>query len=281
MNENKQQVECCVVSCEKPLDEKYWNDQYAANTTGWDLGAVSPPIAQYVDAISDKSISILIPGCGNAYEANYLLDKGFTNVTVIDIAPLAVENLRSKFGGRSISILHGDFFLHEGKYDLILEQTFFCAIPPSLRRRYVHKMHSLLKENGILAGLLFNRSFEKSPPFGGNKDEYEDLFANSFHFKHFETCNNSIVPRKNTELWIELQKNSEVMLTLFTFEGITCSGCMNSVKADLMSVKGLLHMSFSADFSEVLVVSDEVVSENDLNDALSKGSKYKVKNAIL
>jgi hypothetical protein len=29
---------CCVVSCDKPLDQDYWDAQYKAKTTGWDLG---------------------------------------------------------------------------------------------------------------------------------------------------------------------------------------------------------------------------------------------------
>jgi SAM-dependent methyltransferase len=279
MSVKKQEVECCVVSCEKPLDEKYWNDQYAANATGWDLGAVSPPIAQYIDSIADKSISILIPGCGNAHEAAYLIEKGFTNVTVIDIAPLAVESLKTKFRESSINIILGDFFLHEGNYDLIIEQTFFCALPPSHRRRYVYKMHSLLNNNGVLAGLLFNRSFEISPPFGGNKEEYDDLFAKSFHFEHFDVCNTSIAPRKNTELWMKFRKNSEVKLSLFTFEGITCSGCIDNVKASLSSVNNFLHITVSPDFSEALVISSEVITARDLNAVLGESSKYKVKEA--
>jgi hypothetical protein len=32
---------CCVVSCDKPLDQD-WDAQYKAKTTGWDLGLVSP-----------------------------------------------------------------------------------------------------------------------------------------------------------------------------------------------------------------------------------------------
>jgi hypothetical protein len=53
------------------LDQEYWDTQYISNTTGWDLGEVSPPIKSYIDTIEDKNISILIPGCGNSYEAEY------------------------------------------------------------------------------------------------------------------------------------------------------------------------------------------------------------------
>jgi len=88
---------CCTVSCDKPLDQDYWDAQYKANTTGWDLGLVSPPIKAYIDTLKDKDIAILIPGCGNTYEAAYLLEQGFTNITVIDIAPTLVKIIEEKF----------------------------------------------------------------------------------------------------------------------------------------------------------------------------------------
>lgn len=198
---------CCNPAVEKKLDEKYWNDQYLSQTTGWDLGIVSPPIKAFIDTLPDKNIRVLIPGCGNSYEAEYLLAKGFTNVTVIDIAPVVVEKLSRKFENNSnIRIIHDDFFHHNEQYDLIIEQTFFCALHPSLRKAYVTKMHQLLKNNGILAGLLFNREFEKSPPFGGNRSEYEALFQSAFRIKKMEKCNHSYPARANTELWIELVK---------------------------------------------------------------------------
>ena len=50
-------IKCCVVSCDKLLDASYWESQYEAKTTGWDLGKVSPPIQTYVDTIADKNCS--------------------------------------------------------------------------------------------------------------------------------------------------------------------------------------------------------------------------------
>lgn len=204
MNEEK----CCVVNCDLPLGETYWNDQYKANATGWDLGEVSPPIKAYIDQIINKNLRILIPGCGNTYEAAYLLLQGFTDVTVIDIAPALVDQLKQKFAADPrIKIILGDFFKHEGEYDLILEQTFFCAINPPLRKEYVTKMHELLAENGKLVGVLFDREFEQQgPPFGGCKCQYEPMFENKFNFKTFEACNNSNVKRAGTELFINLVK---------------------------------------------------------------------------
>jgi SAM-dependent methyltransferase len=201
-------LKCGEVSSCLPLDETYWNNQYQANTTGWDLGEVSPPLKAYIDQLTNKNLRILIPGCGNTYEADYLLQQGFTHVTVIDIAPALVAQLKEKYkGNANIKIILGDFFQHEGKYDLILEQTFFCALNPPLRKNYVAKMYELLTENGKLVGVLFNRGFEQQgPPFGGSKSQYEPMFEKGFMFKKFEPCYNSFIKRKDTELFVILSK---------------------------------------------------------------------------
>lgn len=201
MESNDQQEEI------KP-DQNFWNNQYKAHTTGWDLGEVSPPLKAYIDQLTTKDLRILIPGCGNTYEAGYLLQQGFTRVTVIDIAPELVATLQQKFAGNNnINIILGDFFEHEGQYDLILEQTFFCALHPSLRKNYVAQMHHLLAAKGKLAGVMFNRYFEEQgPPFGGEKQEYEQLFRQHFHFKTMQPCYNSFSKRSGTELFVILQK---------------------------------------------------------------------------
>lgn len=188
------------------LGETYWNNRYDAQETGWDLGEVSPPIKAYIDQLTDKELRILIPGCGNTYEAEYLLQNGFTNITVIDIAPILVAQLKEKFAGnQNIKIISGDFFKHKGEYDLIIEQTFFCALNPLVRKNYVAKMRELLVPGGKLIGVLFDREFEEQgPPFGGSKHQYGPLFEKDFNFKIFELCNNSFVKRQGNELFINL-----------------------------------------------------------------------------
>ena len=190
------------------LDESFWNERYKSNETAWDLGQVSPPIKVYIDQLSDKDVRILIPGCGNSYEAEYLLEKGFTNITIIDIAPELVKRLKSKFrSNQNINIVLGDFFTHKAEYDLILEQTFFCALDPKLRKNYVEAMKGLLVKGGKLAGVLFSKEFEtQGPPFGGTAAEYLKLFRDAFNFKIFEPCYNSFSKRLDSELFVILEK---------------------------------------------------------------------------
>jgi methyl halide transferase len=191
------------------LDETYWNNRYLQNTASWDLGMPSPPLVAYINQLQKKDIAILIPGGGNSYEALYLLQNGFTNVTVVDIAEYACNEIRKNYSSyinNGLTVLHANFFDLTTTYHLILEQTFFCALHPSLRKNYVHKMHDLLLEKGKLVGLLFNREFEVNPAYGGNKEEYIPLFEDKFTINTMETCYNSVQPRAGVELFINLQK---------------------------------------------------------------------------
>lgn len=188
------------------LSADYWSNRYLQQQTGWDIGYGSAPLVNYLKQVKDKNIAVLIPGCGNAYEAEWLLENGFTNVTVLDISPVLTAALQQKFAGKTISIITANFFDHKAQYDLILEQTFFCALDPSLRLNYVQQMQRLLKPGGKLVGVLFNRGFEGGPPFGGSKEEYEKLFADHLHIKKMELCTNSIPPRKDSELFFIAEK---------------------------------------------------------------------------
>ena len=182
------------------LSPEYWESRYKEQQTGWDIGKPSTPLADFIDDIPNKEASILIPGCGNSYEAEYLVEQGFTNVTVIDIAPSPVERLKHKIGNKA-TILLEDFFEHKGSYDFILEQTFFCALDPVLRSAYSQQMSMLLNTQGKLAGVLFNKQFETNPPFGGSRQEYESLFSAHLQLLKMEECYNSIPPRAGSELF--------------------------------------------------------------------------------
>ena len=192
------------------FDADYWNSRYLNGQTGWDLGEISTPLKAYVDQLKRKDLSILIPGAGNAHEAIYLLENGFTNVTVIDFAQKALENLRLKLAGFNANhfhLLQNDFFNHNGEYDLIIEQTFFCAINPNLRPKYVKHTHQLLSTNGKIAGLLFNKIFPfDGPPFGGLKQDYEQLFETQFKIERRDEAYNSALPRQGAELFVKLIK---------------------------------------------------------------------------
>ena len=190
------------------LNQTYWQSRYLDESTPWDVGHVAPPLKSFLDSLQDKNLRILIPGAGRAYEALYLHRQGFRQVFVCDWVAEAFDLLRAEAPDfPAAQLLCGDFFELEGEFDLILEQTFFCAIPPSLRSSYVSKVAALLPQGGTLAGLLFASAFDKAgPPFGGTENEYRMLFSGKFEIKQLAPAKNSILPRAQNELLFQFIK---------------------------------------------------------------------------
>ena len=193
---------------EPELNPAFWNERYQKNETDWDMGSVSAPLKEYFDSLKDKKLRILIPGAGNSYEGEYLLQKGFTKVTMLDYAPEAIAGFKKRVPHyKKATLLCEDFFTHKGQYDLIIEQTFFCALSPELRPAYATKMCRLLKSAGKLAGLLFTTTpNENGPPFGGSREEYQTLFQEHFIIQKLEPCYNSVKPREGSELFFILKR---------------------------------------------------------------------------
>ena len=190
------------------LTSSSWNTRYIEKETGWDIGSVSTPLKTYFEQLEDKSLRILIPGSGNGHEAEYLFKNGFTNVFLLDWAISPLHHFHHRVKGFPVQhLIHQDFFQHRGQYDLIIEQTFFCAIEPKLREAYAKHAHELLRDDGTLAGVLFDDKLNDThPPFGGNKEEYLKYFSPYFTVRVFERCYNSIEPRAGRELFINLVK---------------------------------------------------------------------------
>ena len=189
------------------MSEQFWEKRWVENKIDWDLGEVSPPIKEYLNQLTDKTISILIPGCGNGYEAEFLINTGFTNVYIVEISVSAIYSFKKRCPDfLNDHIIYSDFFDIEGQFDLILEQTFFCALDPNYRQNYVEQMTKLLKTDGKLIGLLFNTYFSIGPPFGGDINLYESLFAEAFKIEIMEPAYNSIKAREGSELFIKMIK---------------------------------------------------------------------------
>ncbi len=192
------------------LNKAYWENRYTSEKIGWNIGYPSTPIKTYIDQLEDKTLKILIPGAGNSYEAEYLWNLGFENIYVLDFAKQPLENLKYRISTFPESqLLNMDFFELNDNFDLILEQTFFCALNPNLRKSYVDKIHQLLNPKGKLAGLLFDFELtESGPPFGGNLSVYKSLFEDQFETMVLESSINSIKERQGKELFFIFEKKT-------------------------------------------------------------------------
>jgi len=192
------------------LTSAEWNKRYLQKDTAWDIGSVSLPLKTYFDQLTGKTLKILIPGSGNGYEAEYLFRKGFKNVFLLDWAISPLHHFHHRVRDFPVDhLIHQDFFKHQGRYDLIIEQTFFCAINPRLRPAYAKHVQELLHDGGKLVGVLFDDKLnDDKPPFGGSREEYLKYFTPYFTIKRFERCYNSVGERAGRELFINLVKKN-------------------------------------------------------------------------
>ena len=187
----------------------FWNNKYLEKNTGWDIGGVSRPLVEYIDQLKDKSTKVLFPGAGHAYDAEYMFNAGFKNVFIVDVAQAAADAFLKRVPHfPKEQFLISDFFNLSESFDLIIEQTFYCAINPDLRDAYVQKMHEILNPNGKLVGVLFTFPLtEKGPPFGGSMEEYQNRFSKVFKIKTLEKSYNSINPRQGKEAFFIAEKS--------------------------------------------------------------------------
>jgi len=189
---------------------EYWDKLFEKNHLGWDIGFVSTPLKEYFDQLEDKSIKILVPGSGRGWEVEYLYKSGFRNVWYLDFSSLAHEAfLKHLPDFPRNQMLREDFFSLRGSYDLIVEQTFFSALPRNRRKDYARQMYDLLNPGGKFVGLLFNLEFPGDPPpFGGSLEIYKMLFFELFAVKAFDVAYNSIKQREGREFFFILEKTT-------------------------------------------------------------------------
>jgi methyl halide transferase len=189
-----------------------WQRHYDEGDLGWDLGQVAPPFVRLLESKSILPGKTLIPGCGRGHEVIYLVENGF-EVTAVDYSSGAVDHLKSTVEERKLKckVLHMDFFGissdHNGVYDLLIEQTFFCAISPEQRSSYVSTVARVLKQGGMLAGLFYHTGEkEGGPPFNTTREDILKHFSDSFEIRELSKAEDSAEQRKDKEWLVILVK---------------------------------------------------------------------------
>ena len=193
---------------------EYWEESYVSGEMGWDLGGPTPVFKSWIKS-EPLSLNICILGAGNGWDALEFAKYGH-RVTAVDFAESAVNNMKNSADENKveIDIVHSDIFNIESKYyntfDIVLEYTCFCAIDPTLRKDYIHLIHSLLQTGGRFVGLLFPTDKlpeEGGPPFAVNIDETLNMFTKNFTVEKRQDHELSISPRKGREEFVILRKN--------------------------------------------------------------------------
>ena len=189
-----------------PSDPKFWEVLYQADTTGWELGRASPPLANYFANTSPAGLRVLVVGCGRGHEARMLASLG-AEVTAIDIAPSAIAQARAIESPQTVDFRLADLFDLRGQlpaFDLIVEHTCFCAIDPARRDEYVAAVADALVPGGTFIGLFFAHGREGGPPFTTTAKEIRERFGDRFIIDTLATAEGSVISRRGDELFARL-----------------------------------------------------------------------------
>lgn len=214
-------------------NSEYWSDRYQSSATGWDIGDVTPFVADFLtnqrinQLFSDKKTAggtefflpkILVPGCGFGHDALAFAKHGF-DVTAVDFAPEPISLLQQHIENqdlRNISAITANFFelphsfSPAMEFDLIFEYTLFCAIHPEDRLLYSETASSLLSDQGFLLGLFFPLApTADGPPFGVQSEAIIELFSHvNLHLVSREFPKTSHPARAGREELLLFQKRS-------------------------------------------------------------------------
>ncbi|MGE5471112.1 MAG: methyltransferase domain-containing protein [Bacteroidota bacterium] len=186
---------------QRPEHPDFWCKRFGEGITPWDAGRVPAAFADFV-AGQPQALRTLIPGCGSAWEAALLAERGWP-VTALDFSPVAVATARGILGDLPVDLVCADFFTFApaAPYALIYERAFLCALPRRLWRDWARRVAELLPAGGLLAGFFFVCDQLKGPPFGIRAAELTELLETNFVCREDVTVDDSLPVFAGRERW--------------------------------------------------------------------------------
>ena len=197
------------------MDRKFWQGVYDAGDTRFDLKGPSAPLLDWLDANAPRPGSAIVPGCGFGHDVLELARRGWDALGV-DLAetPVAVGRASAAKAGLSdkATFLEADVLAldHPAAYDLLFEQTCYCAIEPHRRDDYARFAARVVKPGGTLVFVVFPVDGRSGgPPFNIGVDEVKLRFAAAFDLVRMgPPLRPSSVGRAGKELFAELRRQA-------------------------------------------------------------------------
>ena len=189
----------------------FWNQLYIDKNTGWDIGRSTPIFVNWSKTLNSK-LKILIPGCGNCYDGIYL-SKQNHNVYALDFSENVIDEIIKKSNEEKVSLkaICDDYFLlnqsYNNKFDILLEYTFFCAIPINMRELYVKQTYNMLNPGGHLVAIFIpisKKTKKEGPPFYVDLDITLNMFEKYFIVESVDMNPQSIKQRNGNEAFVTM-----------------------------------------------------------------------------
>jgi SAM-dependent methyltransferase len=188
---------------------EFWQQAYEKEgLRNWDLDGPHPALEPILPQIKIVKSRVVNFGCGRGHDAAFMAKKGHI-VTGIDLSETAIEQGKKIYGNiPSLTLEVGNVFQPDAnsKYDVVLEHTLFCALPPEKRKELVLKWHQALDVGGYLLGVFFVSPQRSGPPYGSSEWELSRHLEKYFRLLYWKRWAKSPERRIGTELVVFAQK---------------------------------------------------------------------------
>ncbi|MFS4459218.1 class I SAM-dependent methyltransferase [Bdellovibrio sp. HCB2-146] len=192
-------------------NETYWSKIYRTEPEpGWNLGAPAEALKDMLPRLKISRSRVLVLGCGDGHDAAFFAEAGHV-VTAVDISPLALERAKKLYGHYSnLTFVQADLFKlpreFDGAFDIVFEQTCYCAINPTRRQDLVKVWNRVLTRDGFLMGVFFAMERRNGPPFGGSEWELRQRLKSAYHPVFWGRWQKSVPRRQGKEFFVYLKR---------------------------------------------------------------------------
>lgn len=196
----------------KVESESHWSKVYRQESTpGWDLGGPAEALKDMMPRLKITRCRVLVLGCGDGHDAAFFAQAGHF-VTAVDISPLAIERAKKLYGHmENITFVEADLFKlpreMDGAFDIVFEQTCYCAINPTRRQELVKVWNRVLTTEGHLMGVFFAMEKRQGPPFGGSEWELRQRLKSSYLPIFWGRWQASVPRRQGKEFFVYMKRS--------------------------------------------------------------------------
>lgn len=184
----------------------WWTHVYREEITpGWDLKAPHPAFTDTFPRMKQPKSRIMVLGAGECHDAAYFAQIGHL-VTAVDFSEEAIARAKSHYGNFPINFMQASAFQLPQNYDknvdLMIEHTFYCAIPPEKRHQLVQTWNRCLNHGGLLMGVFFVTEKRVGPPFGASEWEIRERLKKDYKILFWGRWRQSPGRRQGRELFV-------------------------------------------------------------------------------
>jgi SAM-dependent methyltransferase len=193
---------------------QYWVDVYRTDgNPRWNLNDAAEAFKDMLPRIKLPKSRILVLGCGEGHDAALFAEAGHL-VTAVDFSFEAVTRGREKYKHLHNLTFHQSNVFEIPQewnygYDVVVEHTLYCAIPPEQRNELVRLYRRMLHEEGQLMAVFFTMEKRSGPPYGATEWELRKRTEPHFHYLFWGRLRNSLEQRKGRELFVLAKKRKD------------------------------------------------------------------------